>query len=181
MPAQFYRNIGKGRFAQIPSADAGDFFRQKYAARALAKLDWNHDGLADFVISNIGAPAVLVTNVSPVAGHQITFALHGTRSAREPIGTIITVETDKGSWTKQLTAGDGFQASNERVVQFGLGPSTTINSVEISWPSGEKTSLTELDMDTTLHVVEGATATRSTVQKSAIKESAAPRGNAGEP
>jgi hypothetical protein len=39
----------------------GSFFSTKHLSRALAKLDWNRDGLVDFAVSNILEPATLVT------------------------------------------------------------------------------------------------------------------------
>lgn len=39
--------------------------------------------------------------------------------------------------TKQLVAGDGYLASNERVLQFGVGSAVVFSELIIQWPSGE--------------------------------------------
>lgn len=46
-------------------------------------------------------------------------------------------------------------ASNQRQLFFGLAAATTIERIEVSWPSGSKSAFTDLDADQELHVIEG--------------------------
>lgn len=155
MLPQFCRNIGNGQFTELPAREVGKFFEKKILGRGLAKLDWNRDGRPDFVVSNIGSQASLVTNESAV-GHFFNLKLHAVHTARDALGVSVTVAAGNQRWTKQLVAGDGYQASNERVLQFGLGRETAVDSVSFVWPSGATTTLKNLPVDITLELVEGA-------------------------
>ena len=55
----------------------------------------------------------------------------------------------------QLTAGDGYQASNQRGLVIGLGSSSRVEELTISWPSGETTRIVDLEPDGEVVVVEG--------------------------
>lgn len=155
MPPQFYRGLGKGRFEVLSPEEAGDYFQGQYLGRGLARVDWNRDGKPDFVVSNIGTPAALVTNQSEQVGQFVNVRLCGTVSSRDPFGTMVTVETERGRWTKQLTGGDGYQASNERVLRFGLGGSEEVRRVQIRWPNGDQQYLGPVSLGSTLLVVQG--------------------------
>jgi len=88
-------------------------------------------------------------------GQFVNVGLCGTVSSRDPFGTMVTVETDRGSWTKQLTGGDGYQASNERVLRFGLGGSEEVRRVQIRWPNGDQQSFGPVSLGSTIVVVQG--------------------------
>ncbi|MFO1062679.1 MAG: FG-GAP-like repeat-containing protein [Pirellulales bacterium] len=156
MPPQFYRNVGKGKFDYRPARNVGEFFEGRYSGRAMAKLDWNRDGRMDFVVSNIGAPAALVTNATERVGHYLTVRLRGTSDARDALGSTVTVRTERGTWTKQLSGGDGYQASNERVLQFGLGLESSIKEITVTWPSGGQSIVRDCPADQTIEIVQGA-------------------------
>lgn len=154
MRPQFFRNTGHGQFEELPPEAVGSYFAEKYLGRGLAKLDWNRDGLVDFAVSNIRQPAMLLTNRTEHPGHYLNVRLTGTISSRDAIGAIVTIHTSSGTRRKWLTAGDGFQASNERIVQFGLGDQTKVESAMIEWPSGRVMKLTNVPVDGTLHLFE---------------------------
>lgn len=156
MRPQFFRNTGGGRFIELPAEQAGEYFGRRYLGRGLARLDWNRDGLMEFAVSNIGDPASLMTNHSTGVGRFLNVRLHATRTARDAIGSVVTATVDGRTWTKQLVAGDGFMASNERVLQFGLGDATSVTELRIEWPSGETTTLENLPVDVTVEVTENA-------------------------
>lgn len=155
MRPQFFRNLGGGRFDELLAADAGPYFAKEYRGRGLARLDWNGDGRMDFVVSNIGQPAALVTNRSAGTGRFLNVRLHATATARDAIGSIVTVAVPGRSWTKQLVAGDGYMASNERMLQFGLGEADQVSKLTIDWPSGTRTIVDDLPVNATLELVEG--------------------------
>jgi hypothetical protein len=81
--------------------------------------------------------------------------LVGTRSSRDAIGARVTLKSGHREWTQQLTAGDGYQASNERILRFGLGDRSAIDSAVVTWLDGESTMLTDLAVDEEWILVEG--------------------------
>lgn len=155
MKPQFFRNAGEGRFELASGESAGEYFDRKYLGRGLARLDWNGDGRMDFVVSNIGAPASLVTNQSQNVGNFLNVRLRGTTSSRDAIGSTVEITTDRRSWKKQLLAGDGVMASNQRMLQFGLGEANSISRLHVKWPSGKMTIVADLPANTTVELVEG--------------------------
>lgn len=149
MPAQFFRNHD-GLFEEVNASDP----LRPALGRAAAKLDWNRDGREDVVVANQYSPAQLLTNYTTPVGRSLVFQFRATSSSRDAIGTVIQMKSSSGTTTKQLTAGDGYMASNERQIVMALGPSETIESLTIFWPSGLTQTLTNSDFDACTLVVE---------------------------
>jgi tetratricopeptide (TPR) repeat protein len=138
MPAQFFWNRSAERFEELSPAALGPFFQTPRRGRGLALVDWNRDGLDDFVVSHLDTPAALVTNTTNTNGRRaLTVRLRGTKSARDAIGAFVTLITDWRTTTRHMTAGDGYQASNEHKLLFALEPSEKIERVEVRWPAGD--------------------------------------------
>jgi tetratricopeptide (TPR) repeat protein len=155
MSPQYFRNVGGGRFLQLAAASLGRFFEGKYLGRGLARLDWNRDGKEDFVVSHIGSPAALVVNRTEGAGHFIALRFVGTAGDRDAIGTTVRVTAGGRTSTSQLTAGDGYQASNERRLVVGLGTATTIEKITVRWLSGSRQIFDNVAVDEDLLLIEG--------------------------
>lgn len=131
MPTQVFRNLGQGRFEELGPDGLGAFFQKNRIGRAVATLDWNRDGLMDFVLSPLDENVALLTNRTKDTGHWVGFRLHGTTSPRDAVGAIVTVVTEGKTIRHQLLAGDGYQATNERILRFGLGQQDSIREVVI--------------------------------------------------
>ena len=155
MRSQFFKNMGRGRFIELSAVDVGSWFEKKILGRGLARLDWNRDGLPDFVVSQINEPVSLMTNQTTGSGHFINVCMHATRTARDAIGTVVEVVSKNRRWKKQLVAGDGYMASNQRIVQFGLGSAGSLQKILVHWPSGGMTTIKNVPVDVTLELVEG--------------------------
>ncbi|MGH7137486.1 MAG: CRTAC1 family protein, partial [Pirellulales bacterium] len=154
MRPQYFRNLG-GRFVEIEGPQLGPFFTEPGLGRGLARLDFNRDGREDFVVSRLDMPAALVANNTPDAGHFLALRLVGTSSARDAIGTRVTVSVADKSWTRQLAAGDGYMASNQRQVVFGLGRTDRIDRLIVDWPGGTHQEWRQLTVDRETIAVEG--------------------------
>lgn len=154
MPPQYFRNSGGGRFDEVPASQLGPFFAERYLGRGLARLDWDRDGRDDFSISHMNAPAPLVVNRTPQPGNSVVIRLVGTRTNRDAIGTRVIIQAGSRSWTQQLTAGDGFEASNERKLLFGLGPATRIDRLTVEWLSGTRTVIRDVDVNREWLIIE---------------------------
>lgn len=155
MPTQFFRNTGRGQFDELSPDQLGPYFEQKLLGRSVATLDWNRDGLTDVIHSPIAAQAALLTNRTADAGRCFAVRLHAVSTARDAIGTFVTITTDAGEIRQQLTAGDGYQATNERVLRFGLGRNSVVHKVVIEWPGGVSQIIVAVPANTLLVVVEG--------------------------
>lgn len=154
MRPMFYRSIGAGRFAEVSAESLGSFFHEEQLGRGLARLDWNGDGREDFVISHLDTPAALVTNQTS-GGNFFKVRLRGVDSARDAIGAIVTIKCGDFIRTRQLIAGDGYQASNERQLVFGLGDRQVINRMSVRWPTGLTQVWNNLDANTEVILLEG--------------------------
>jgi hypothetical protein len=56
---------------------------------------------------------------------------------------------------KQLTAGDGYQASSQRQLVFGLGDNPVVDELSIRWPSGRQQTFSGIAGDAGYLLVEG--------------------------
>lgn len=154
MSPQIFRNIGQGRFIEVSAQELGEWFQRKYLGRGLARLDWNRDGRDDFAVSHLDSPAALLTNETPRQGHFLSIQLVGTVSARDAIGTTVRVKTSSRSRSRQLTAGDGYQASNERRLIFGVEQDERVD-IFVRWPSGREDTFRDIETDTAWIAIEG--------------------------
>ena len=154
MPPQYLRNIG-GYYLDWPAKDLGEFFTKTYLGRGLARLDFNGDAREDFVVSHLDAPVALVENQSRNPGHHLVVRLVATTSARDGIGADVTVETGAFRRHRQLTAGDGYMASNERILVFGLDRHEHVERLTVRWPGGETETFDNIAADREVKLIEG--------------------------
>ena len=148
---KIWRNRGRGRFGLV--ADAGPFFATGHAARGAAFGDLDNDGDIDVVINRMdGLPAILM-NESPPA-HWIRLALVGTGSNRSAIGTAVAVHAGGRVLYRQVKGGGSYASANDPRLLVGLGGAERVDRIEIRWPSGRTTTLTDPALGRTHRVVE---------------------------
>ena len=163
MPPQYFSNVGGGRFVEASAATLGEYFQSKHLGRSLARLDWNRDGLEEACISHLDTPAALLLNRTPQHGHFLAIKLVGGSQDNEPnrmsdrdaIGATLRVVASEREWQRQLTAGDGYQSANQRQLLFGLGQSDRIDRVDVTWPSGNRQTFDDVEVDREYVVIEG--------------------------
>jgi tetratricopeptide (TPR) repeat protein len=155
MPPAYFANDGQGHFTMASAESLGPYFQKAQVGRAVTRLDWNRDGLDDLLVYHSRAPVALLTNTTRKHGHHLTIRLVSTGSARDSIGTTVEVVAGGKKIVRQLTAGDGFQASNERALVFGLGANTKVDSIVIHWMSGREQRLAGVPGDQEILFVEG--------------------------
>ena len=155
MQPQYFSNLGNADFVEVAGDELGEYFQRPYLGRGLTKLDWNRDGREDFIVSHLDAPVALVTNRTASVGNFLAVQLRGTRSCRDAVGTTVQISIGDRTWVKQLTAGDGYLASNQRQLVFGLGLNDRIDRLTVHWPTGEKQEYVDLPTGVELILVEG--------------------------
>lgn len=149
------------RFADI-SGEAGEVFRQPWAARGAAFGDLDNDGDIDVVISDYQSPAHLLRNQGGNQQHWIELDLQGTKSNRDAIGARVKLTTGAGKIQYRTVSTAGSYAStNDRRVAFGIGMETIIREISIRWPSGINQLIENLKPDQILRIVEPSAASQT--------------------
>lgn len=144
MEPQLFRVVN-GRFYLVGVSSSPEYFSNKYVGRSIAKVDWNRDGREDLVIGHIYSPYALLSNTTS-GGKVARIRLVGRTSNRDAIGAQLTARIGNRTVVKQVLAGDGYQASNERIVSICAVNSEKIDSLEIRWPSGIVQLLSDLQL-----------------------------------
>lgn len=154
MRAQAFEKTSEGPFVELDPSSVGDFFATEHLGRGLATVDWNRDGRVDAVISHLDSNVALLSNDSKDAGNFIQIRLCGVASGRDAIGTTVSATLGDRKIMRQLTAGDGYQSSNERLLTFGIGAAETVDKVHIAWPSGTTNTFENLPVGSAFTCIE---------------------------
>lgn len=151
-PMLLLRNTGH-QFVDV-SSESGEVFHQSWVGRGMAIGDIDNDGRIDAVVSTNGGPAHILHNETVTQHHWITLKLRGHKSNRDGIGAVVTVTTGHGSQWATVTTSSGYLSANDPRLHFGLGVDTTVESIQIRWPSGIEQTLKDIRSDQFLHVEE---------------------------
>ncbi|MGC1274281.1 MAG: FG-GAP-like repeat-containing protein [Planctomycetaceae bacterium] len=154
MQAQLFRRHGS-RFEEVEAARLGSYFEKKWLGRSVARFDWNRDGRQDLAVGHLAAASALLTNTTPDVGHRLSLELTGVASNRDAIGTTVEARVGDRTIVRQLTAGDGYQASNERRVTFGAGDAEHIDELVVKWPSGAVQTFSDVPTSRAISLTEG--------------------------
>jgi tetratricopeptide (TPR) repeat protein len=154
----FYANNADGTFSDISAVIGLDFLED---GRAFALADFDHDGRQEVFLKNRNSPQLrLLKNVTENLPPSIAFRLRGTKSSRDAIGAVLTVETELGRQTRSLQAGSGFLSQHSKDVFFGLGAAKGPVRSSIRWPSGLVQELHDLPLNHRVWIEEGSPPSR---------------------
>ena len=151
-PLLLWNDRGK-RFVNV-SAESGEVFQQKWAARGMAVGDIDNDGKLDVVVTENDGPAWILRNETPTHNHWITLKLEGIKSNRDGIGARIKITTGAGDQYATVTTAGSYQSSSDKRAHFGLGAANMVIQAEIRWPSGVTQVLKNVPADQILTVRE---------------------------
>lgn len=140
MPAQFYHNQQGQHFSLATADRSGPFFAQPTLGRSVVRWDFNRDGLPDAVVGRLDEPIAVLANSTSTTHRSVSVRLVDVQSARDAVGAVVVCTVGGRRLRAALTAGDGYHASNERVLHFGLGSASVIDRLEVQWPDGRQQS-----------------------------------------
>lgn len=148
-----YRNDGTGKFRDV-SNEAGAAVMEKSSARGLAIGDYDNDGRADLLISNMNERLSLLRNTA-AAGHSLTLKLVGQKANRSGIGAVARVTVGKRTLTGEVRSGSTFMSQSDFRLRFGLGAATRVEAVEVQWPGGVMQKIGALPGGQIVTITEG--------------------------
>ena len=146
-PDSVFVNLGNGTFRD---ASTGAGLNESKAHRGSAYADLDGDGKIDVVVASLGSSAELWHNISPETNHWISFRLTGTQSNRDGIGTHIRI----GNQQNDMISAVSYASSSLDGVHFGLGRTTSIDRIDIVWPSGKHQTLHDIKVDEVVNLRE---------------------------
>ena len=157
-PRVLYRNLGNGMFEEV-SQLAGPSITTPSTGRGLAFGDFNNDGCVDAVINNQNARPSLLRFTRRNGNHWITIKLVGVKSNRSAIGARIKCVAAALSQIDEVRSGGSYISQNDLRIHFGLGENTSVDLIEIHWPSGTVDRLRNIPSDQFVKIVEGGSLT----------------------
>jgi hypothetical protein len=113
------------------------------ASRAVLRGDYDNDGDADLLVTNINDQPTLLRNDGPIRSPALVLTLIGRESSRSAYGARITVTSGETVQYLELRDSDGYAVSNDPRMLVHL-PGGAADAIEVTWPSGRVTMLTEV-------------------------------------
>lgn len=153
-PKLMFRNLGSGIFENV-SDRIGTDFQLQCVSRGAAIGDFDNDGDLDILVSNNGEAPRLLRNDGGNANHWLEILLIGTKSNRDGVGARLKVTAGDLVLYDQRKGGMSYQSAQDPRLHFGLGQRTKVDGIEVVWPSGAVTKLTNLKCDQIIAVKEG--------------------------
>ena len=152
----FFKNES-GNFSDVSLVSGAD---DTADGRSFALLDFDRDGWTDIAMMGLNAPRFrlhrnclreLYPGRKPyrfrlVGGHTGS-APSDKLSTRDAIGARVKI-TFKSGRTQMIhkQAGEGFASQNSEVLSIGVPPNDEVNTLDIRWPSGLESTVSEIDM-----------------------------------
>ncbi len=147
-----YRNRGDLTFANVKAAWGINTAANSNGA---AYADLDNDGDLDLVINNINKPAFIYQNESDTLESQryLQVVLKGERNTFGIGAKVALHYQGKQQFLEQMPT-RGFQSSVSPVLHFGLGDVATVDTLLVTWPSGQQQLLTTVPTNQRLILLE---------------------------
>ena len=93
--------------------------------------DVDGDGAMDLLVTAVASPARLYRNIAPRRGHWLTVRV-------DAQGAEVVVQAGGRRYWRLANPASSYLCSNDPRVHFGLGESTSFESIDVLWPDGTK-------------------------------------------
>jgi enediyne biosynthesis protein E4 len=132
-----YHNVKNGQKFELVPAVEGTGLALVIPGRGAAFGDLFNDGKIDVVINCIDHTPVLLRNVNADHHHWVGLQLiGGLKSPRDAVGATAFLTAGGVRQRGDVMSGGSYESSNDQRLHFGLGDATSVEKLEIRWPSG---------------------------------------------
>ncbi len=148
-----FLNLGDGRFEDV--VPRSEVLRDPMVARGAAAADYDGDGDLDLGVTTNGGPAKLFRNDAASGRRSIRVKLEGgSGTNRDGYGAKVLVTAGGRAQTSWALSAHSYCSQSEPVLTFGVGDAATAEEIVVSWPSGKRSRLTNVETGTTVVVRE---------------------------
>ncbi len=150
-----FRNIEGKKFELMPAVE-GSGLANVYVGRGVAVGDLFNNGKLDVVINVLDGHPALLRNVSADTRHWVELKLvGGPKSPRDAVGATVFLTAGGQRQRGDVVSGGSYASTHDPRLHFGLDDATSIDMVEVHWPSGAKERFAISKPDQIVTLVEG--------------------------
>ena len=150
----FFLGRGDGTFAEF-GPDAGPGITYPRMSRGAAFADFDGDGRIDVAVSNKNQALQILMNRIPRAGNGLELDLRAPAPNTHAIGSRVRVRAGGRDVYREVVAGSSYCSSDALTLHVGLGPVSSVESVEIRWPDGIRETHTNLAVNRRYRIHRG--------------------------
>ena len=144
-----YRNLGNFSFAEMGQAWG---FNSPQMSHGIAAGDLDNDGDLDLVINCLNQPALVYRN--DVIAPRLAVRLRGLAPNTRGIGARITVAVGNIRQTQEMIAGGRYLSGDDPVRMFAISTDAVNRSIEVAWPSGKHSYISNPEPNHIYEVIE---------------------------
>ncbi len=122
----------------------------KGVSNGASYADFDLDGDLDLVTNNINQPAFIYENTS--VNQYLQVKLEGSPKNRNAIGAKLTAITNGQQLYREINPTRGFMSSVDPLITIGLGANSSVDSLIIEWPDGQRQLLENSPANQTLSI-----------------------------
>jgi hypothetical protein len=146
-----YHNRGDGTFDEV-AAQFGPVLTEERVSRGLAMGDLDEDGRLDLVINDLDGSPQLLRNELAEPGNWLLVKLRGKAGNSDAIGALVSVRAGGRTQLRLVQSGTSYLSQHDMRQHFGLGTAAFAESVEVRWPDGTRTRLSDVKANQVLRV-----------------------------
>ncbi len=151
-----FSNNGDGTFTDV-SESTGITALPIRVGRGAAFGDYDNDGDVDIFIVNNHAPPTLLRNDGGNRNNWLHVELVGVEGNRNAVGAKIQLKTADRSQVREIYAGESYMSSNSFIAEFGVGDATQIETLQVTWLTGETQALHNIPANQRVRVAQEST------------------------
>ena len=148
--SRFFHSLGDGTFTERAVA-AG--IADAELGHGIVCADFDNDGDIDIFQAHLNETnsATLWRNDTP-SKNYLKVKLNGRPPNTEAAGARIRVTVDGTEQLREIHIGSNFTSQNPTVQLFGLDDATEVDTLEVEWPNGQRTSMADVEHSQTLTI-----------------------------